>query len=114
MFSRLYPESYHLSKRDNFSELLLSLKDVAKTRRAPAEGWVVCGLHSVTVNIVFTTCVVHCSVKAFRRFGKCNFSVMGRAEDEGGELGRDTNPQSRDAEKREFVVFSTLMEKLLA
>jgi len=44
-------------------------------------------LYSVTVDIVFTGCVVHYYVKAFRWVGKCNFGVMGGPEDEGGELG---------------------------
>jgi len=52
------------------------------------------------VDIVFTSCVVHCYVKAFRWVGKCNLGVMGRPEDEGGELGSRTNPaESRDSEQ---------------
>ena len=114
MITRLHPESYQLSKREKFSELLLSLKDIAKTRTTPQQGWVVCGLYSVTVDIVFTSCVVHCYVRAFRWVGKCNFGVMVRREDEGGEFGSCTNPQSRNATKRECITFTTVMEMLLA
>jgi hypothetical protein len=39
---------------------------------------------------------------------------MGRLEDEGGELGSYTNPQSRDAAKREYMTFAAVMEMLLA
>jgi hypothetical protein len=101
-------------KREKSSELLLSLNDIAKTRTAPEQGWVVCGLYIVTADIVFTTCVVHCYVKAFRWVGKCNFGVMGRPEYEGGELGSCTNPQSRNAANRECITFATVMEMLLA
>jgi hypothetical protein len=96
------------------TELLPSLKDIAKTRTRTGQGWVVCGLYSVTVDIVFTSCVVHCYVKAFRWVGKCNFGVMVRPEDEGGELGSCTNPQIRDAAKRECITVARVMEMLLA
>jgi hypothetical protein len=114
VITRLHPESYQLWKREKSSELLLSLKNIAKTRTVPEQGWVVCGLYSVTVDIVFTSCVVYCYVKAFRWVGKCNFGVMVRPEDEGGELGSCTNPRSRDAAKRECVTFAGVMEMLLA
>lgn len=67
---------------------------------------------SVTVGIVFTRCVV-CYVKAFRWVGKCNFGLMGRPEDEGGELESCTNQQSRGAAKRECIAFTAVMEMLL-
>jgi hypothetical protein len=106
----LHPDCYQLSKREKSFELLLILKDIATTRNAPEQGWVVCGLYSVTVDIVFTSCVVHCYVNVFRWVGKCNFGLMGRLEDEGDELGSCTNPQTRDAAKRECMTSATVME----